>query len=192
MPPAGGPGGPAAAPGGPAGAIPANAEQPAGPKVILTLKDVKAPYPEFTGRGNYSIKLSVEGTEPTDFAVWEFVAFDEKDKEVGRIPQAVKIPYKSVKNLEFTNVYFLAEPVRFEVHLTDKKAIRADSGLTATKDGAEGGPRAGGADLGGGSPPPDGGGAGGGGGAPAAPPPGNGGGDGGGGKGGEEEGGGSE
>jgi hypothetical protein len=126
--------------------------------------------------------MDVVGLEPTDFAVWEFVGYDAADKEVGRIPQALKVPYKNKKHLEFASVYFTGKPERFEIVLTDKKAVRA-SGKDGDKNGGGGGASVGGADIGGGAPP-----AGGGGAPPAgggAPPSGGGGDGGGGGKGGD-------
>jgi hypothetical protein len=152
----------------------AEAEKDKGPKVDLTIVDIKAPYPEYDSRGNYTITLEVEGRELTDFGVWEFIAFDVKGKEVGRIPQSMKMPFEHPKRLKFDSIYFLAKPDKFEVRLTDKKAVRAaksNSGAGTPGIGAGGGGAAGGGSgdsggqrpgLGAGGGPPSGGGDGGG------------------------------
>lgn len=122
--------------------------------VVLELIEVKAPYPEFDQAGNYTVELTVESIELTDYSVWEFVAYDKDDIEVGKILQGLKIPYKNKKSLKFDSMYYTGKPVRFEVLLTDKVAVKADSGSAAPAGGA-----------GGGSAPP------GGGGGPGATPP---------------------
>jgi hypothetical protein len=139
-------------PGAP-GTEPAKDEK--GEKVILSEVKVHSPYdirpedPEnhefYMKPGNYTIHMDVEAKEPLDFAVWDFIAYDSKDKEVGRIEQAVKIPYKSTKHLKWDSIYFQGRPDHFVVAYTDKKAAQA-----AEQGGGEGAPR-GGASSGGGS-----------------------------------------
>ena len=120
---------------------PAADEEPAeeeytGPKVEVNILELKAPYPEFDGKGRYTLKVEVSSQELLKRGVWDILFLDAEGNEVARDRQDLKIPMGDHPMvLKFSSVFCLSKPESVELRQTD---------LTATAAAEDGGNAAGG------------------------------------------------
>ncbi len=143
------------------GEEPAAEAEYTGPKVDVTILECKPPYPEFAGKGRYTIKIEVSSQEYLERCVWDILFFDTEGKEVAKDRQELKIPMGDHPMvLKFSSLFCMAKPETIELRQTDLKATQATEG-EAGAGGAEAAPPAGGGgsgDVGGRSGPSTGGG----------------------------------
>jgi len=144
-PPAGGapgkpgaPGAPAAQRGAPGMLPPTKADakaKPAGPKVTFDVKNIKAPYPRYSGKGRYDVTADVAVTPAQDEGVWKITALGSDGKVVGAREEQLVLLREKPRTLMFNDFYCLSAPKAFKMELAldkdgnPKKATSAGGGV---------------------------------------------------------------
>jgi hypothetical protein len=147
--------------------------------VTVDLKEVKAPYPRFSGKGRYDMTIDVSVTPPQDEAVWKIAALDAAGKEVGSEERQLLLLRERPQTIVVNDLYCTSMPISVKLSIAvdangqPKVAAPAQGGTGAPGQGGGGAPPSGSANPPSGSanppsgsanPPSDGRGAGGGGG----------------------------
>lgn len=136
-------------------------ETPAGPKFEVELKDVKAPYPRFSGSGYYDFNLVITAQESIPVQVWSIQLLDANGKVVGKDQQMLVLALNRPKIFSFRKFYCASMPVEVKLELTDKKAEAVPGDGEEAGSGKKGaGPPSGGPSGGGSATPGPGGGSG--------------------------------
>jgi hypothetical protein len=113
-----------------------------GPKVNSEIIELKAPYPEHTGKGRYDIKIEISSDELLEQGVWDILFFDEEGNQVASDRQSLKIPLGDThpRLLKFSGLYCMKMPASVELRLTDLEAAEsAADGGGASSGGGNGG-----------------------------------------------------
>jgi hypothetical protein len=101
-------------------------EEYTGPKILVNVLETKAPYPEFEGKGRYTLKIDVSSEEMIDRAVWDILFFDKDGNKVASDRQELKIPMGDRPMvLKFSGLFCMAKPETVELRKTDYKATAA-------------------------------------------------------------------
>jgi hypothetical protein len=121
--------------------------KPAGPKVTINVKEIKAPYPRYSGKGRYDVTIDVSVQPSQDEGVWKVSALDATGKVVGTREEQFVLLREKPRTLILDDFYCLSAPTSFKMEIAldkDGNPKKATSAGGATggdgKSGDSGGP----------------------------------------------------